>query len=287
MTIEYREHPSRAVHSALGWLIKRWGMSQWLDSVGDMPKPYDPDGLYEWYVVKIPPELKIPSEGANLADPMHMTMMVFSAEDLHPKYRNDLEPGHRFSLCDRELTWGLYSQFDGGALHAKTLEINIPESSQLSPAEPVIRATWVNAVDYCNWLTQSAGAKPSNEFRLPSMAEWNCAAAAGMITDFSFGNYEDLFQEFDWYRDNAKFIKATGSLPPSPSGLFDIHGNVSEIVKNAIESNPNIVRYRGSNWNDSMNLGGSRFDNLKMRLGRSEGLSTLGFRVAHDLGPLE
>jgi serine/threonine protein kinase len=287
MTIEYREHPSRAVHSALGWLIKRWGMSQWLDSVGDMPKPYDPDGLYEWYVVKIPPELKIPSEGANQADPMHMTMMVFSAEDLHPKYRNDLEPGHRFSLCDRELTWGLYSQFDGGALRKKTLEINIPESSQLGPAEPVIRATWVNAVDYCNWLTQSAGAKPSNEFRLPNMAEWNCAAAAGMITDFSFGNYEDLFQEFDWYRDNAKFIKATGSLPPSPSGLFDIHGNVSEIVKNAIESNPNIVRYRGSNWNDSMNLGGSRFDNLKMRLGRSEGLSTLGFRVAQDLGPLE
>jgi eukaryotic-like serine/threonine-protein kinase len=51
----YGSHPSRAVHSALGWLLRRWGQDEAVRRVDETPLDYDESGVREWYVLKIDP----------------------------------------------------------------------------------------------------------------------------------------------------------------------------------------------------------------------------------------
>src|SRR5213076_1064814 len=43
------------------------------------------------------------------------------------------------------------------------------------PAQPVVAVSWFDAVAYCHWLSGVSGRR----FRLPSEAEWECAARGG------------------------------------------------------------------------------------------------------------
>lgn len=51
----YGTHPSRAVHSALGWLLRRWGKGAAVRRVDETHLDYDESGVREWYVLKIIP----------------------------------------------------------------------------------------------------------------------------------------------------------------------------------------------------------------------------------------
>jgi formylglycine-generating enzyme required for sulfatase activity len=67
------------------------------------------------------------------------------------------------------------------------------------------------------------------------------------------------------------------------SGLFDIHGNVSEWVTDASDFNPREKRFHGSNWNSEANQGAPRFESAKMRSLPDLGWSTIGFRMVQEL----
>lgn len=276
----YREHPSRAVHSATGWLMRQWGLNQEVQRVDSTPKEYDPTGTRQWYVVKVQPE----TTGQDAHDALYLTMLVFSSQDVHPKYPIEIKPGHVFALCDREVSWSLYNAMDDGELRLLCLNNpNIERQGGLENSDPVFKVSWIDANDFCNWINRAVGVDANRAFRLPSASEWQCAAAAGMKSAYCFGWDDSFLEEFDWYRKNTKFVQTTAKLPPGMSGLFDIHGNVSEWVTDASDFNPREKRFQGSNWNSDANQGAPRFESAKMRSLPDLGWSTIGFRMVQEL----
>jgi len=100
---------------------------------------------------------------------------------------------------------------------------------------PVETVSWLDATNYCALLTQqelAAGRiSPGSHYRLPTEAEWECAARAGTSTRFSYGddpNFTGLAANA-WYSGNAGFgTHPVGQKLPNPWGLYDMVGNVLE-----------------------------------------------------------
>jgi formylglycine-generating enzyme required for sulfatase activity len=100
---------------------------------------------------------------------------------------------------------------------------------------PVETVSWLDATNYCARLTQqelAAGRiSPVDRYRLPTEAEWECAARAGTTTRFSYGddlNFTALTNHA-WYWFNSKITThPVGQKSPNPRGLFDMEGNVLE-----------------------------------------------------------
>jgi formylglycine-generating enzyme required for sulfatase activity len=101
----------------------------------------------------------------------------------------------------------------------------------------VSSVSWPDATNYCAKLTQrelAAGRIPvGSKFRLPTEAEWECAARAGTTTRFSFGDdpgYTSVNQ-YAWFLDLSNIdltVHPVGQKLPNPWGLYDMHGNVWE-----------------------------------------------------------
>jgi formylglycine-generating enzyme required for sulfatase activity len=102
-------------------------------------------------------------------------------------------------------------------------------------SRPVSNVSWPDATNYCAKLTQrelAAGRIPAgSQYRLPTEAEWECAARAGTSTRFSYGEdpgYTNLTGHA-WYVLNSGFAPhSVGQKLPNPWGLYDMEGNVVE-----------------------------------------------------------
>ena len=115
---------------------------------------------------------------------------------------------------------------------------------------PVEKASWFEAVIFCNKLSALAGLDScytttgevdyfgqdhrkcdysKNGFRLPTEAEWEYACRAGTTTDYCTGDNESDLDHAGWYRKNCDHrTHQVAQKKPNAWGLYDMHGNVWE-----------------------------------------------------------
>jgi formylglycine-generating enzyme required for sulfatase activity len=122
--------------------------------------------------------------------------------------------------------------------------------------DPVVCITWQDAHDYLAWLSARTG----HYYRLPSEAEWEYAARAGTATPYYWGSTAD--HEHANYgpdqgygkgvakgRDRWVYTSPGGAFPPNAFGLYDMSGNVLQMVEDCFHTN-----YAGAPTDGSANL---------------------------------
>jgi formylglycine-generating enzyme required for sulfatase activity/class 3 adenylate cyclase len=172
---------------------------------------------------------------------------------------------------------------------------------------PVVCVNWYDAIAYVGWLSKKTG----QYYRLPTEAEWEYAGRAEGVTGRYFGNASIC--EFANVRDRSKKVlysagqffnecdggffntSPVGSFPPNGFGLYDMIGNVWELVEDcwkfsyvgapsdgtAREAEPCRARVRrGASWNSTerylYSVVTRSADDPELR--RENG----GFRIARD-----
>jgi formylglycine-generating enzyme required for sulfatase activity len=131
---------------------------------------------------------------------------------------------------------------------------------------PVGNVSWYDAALFCNARSKAAGldtvyaftaqCKENQNcpyvlenleihyerfgFRLPTEAEWEYACRAGSTTDFYWGaNYPDISEadDYAWQSKNSnKIMHPIGLKKPNAFGLFDMAGNMAELVNDWLDS---------------------------------------------------
>jgi formylglycine-generating enzyme required for sulfatase activity len=174
---------------------------------------------------------------------------------------------------------------------------------------PVVGVTWNQVQIYSQWLSLRTGAR----YRLPSEAEWEYAARAGVVAAYSWEGGADqacrhanVFDQSgrhsnpQWYWSAAcddGYAKAApvGQFPPNPWGLYDMVGNVWEWVADCWNADYESAPDNGSAWttpecSKRVNRGGGWGNPVStMRLSNRDGdpqnaqSDALGFRIARDV----
>jgi formylglycine-generating enzyme required for sulfatase activity len=155
-----------------------------------------------------------------------------------------------------------------------------------APRQPVVRVSWQQAMQFCQWLGAKAGVKAS----LPTEAQWEYACRAGSATPFWYGDAKTDFSTFanlgdaslralayglrgpkppdlaprdDRFNDGVIVTGEVGIYKANPWGLFDMHGNAWEWTRSAYQAYPYVAGdgreaasgkgmrvVRGGSWND-------------------------------------
>ncbi len=152
---------------------------------------------------------------------------------------------------------------------------------------PVIDISWEDATAYCEWLSKQTGAN----YRLPTEAEWEYTCRASSEAAYCFGDDERQLGDYAWYWKNSEGkTHPVGEKRANAWGLYDVHGNVLEWVRDGYERyskapqrNPSGPEtgsdrvIRGGAWDDAAGNCRSAF---RGRVDPGYRLRNLGFRLA-------
>ena len=183
-------------------------------------------------------------------------------------------PGGRLALGRYEVTVGEYQALafatGGGAGGGCYLAGSNDEGSWRNPGfpqtdrHPVTCVNWDDAQEYISWLSREAGA----EYRLPTEAEWESAAAGTQrgCNAAQTGNFGTC---------------PVGDYGSNGAGLSDMVGNLWEWTEDCWEGDCGHRAMRGGDWavNAQFRRPGARYRNIT---GNRHNYT--GFRVARALG---
>lgn len=113
---------------------------------------------------------------------------------------------------------------------------------------PVESMSWNEVQEFIRRLNEKEG---TNKYRLPSEAEWEYGARAGTTTAYSFGDDKTKLGEYAWYLVNSDGkTHKVGQKKPNQWGLYDMHGNVSEWVRDSWHDTYDGAPTDGSVWEE-------------------------------------
>ena len=114
---------------------------------------------------------------------------------------------------------------------------------------PVTRASWFDAVKWCNARSEKEGLTPvylingsvyrtgmtdptvnsqANGYRLPTDAEWEWAARGGTLSQGFTYSGSNVVGDVAWFSGNASAPQPVKMKSPNELGLYDMSGNVWE-----------------------------------------------------------
>lgn len=176
---------------------------------------------------------------------------------------------------------------------------------------PVESVTWLQAVEFLNLLSAREDLEPAYRvdesvvrwepgaegYRLPTEAEWEWAARAGVKATRPTEMDEKKLAREAWYMLNSSWqLHPVATVAPSAYGLFDMQGNVWEWCWDRYGPYPSgpVIDPRGPEEGDiRVGRGGSAYDSARQcriarrgnRLPAGESNFSVGFRAARDLEP--
>ena len=112
---------------------------------------------------------------------------------------------------------------------------------------PVINVSWRDVHAYTHWLSDQTG----KTYRLPTEAEWEYAARAGTTTKYSWGDnigYNRANCSVCGSRWDNEMTAPVGSFKANGWGLYDMHGNVDEWVRDCWNEDYEGAPTDGSAW---------------------------------------
>ena len=150
-----------------------------------------------------------------------------------------------FYMGKYEITQRQYQKVSGSNPSQNNQGSNLVKDSANMASYPVERITWLDAVIFCNNLSQQEGLTPcykinsptdsfpavcdfsANGWRLPTEGEWEFACRAGSA-NISYG---DIINMGHTNSDTiSKVSFRIGTKTPNAWGIYDMYGNVAEWV---------------------------------------------------------
>ena len=168
-----------------------------------------------------------------------------------------LKPVHQVTVSSFYMDTTLVTQEDYERLTGNNPAFNLGDKRR-----PIERNSWFDAVLYCNLRSKSWGLDTMYTYtglegypgrctnlvnlkidyskhgiRLPSESEWEYACRGG-TTGLTWFNPTEI-DKYDWNKENSGGTSHPVALkPPNPFGLYDINGNVFEMVNDSLGPYP-------------------------------------------------
>ncbi len=151
----------------------------------------------------------------------------------------------RFAMGKYEITQGQWKAIMGN---------NPSKFGDCGDGCPVENVSWNDIQQFINKLNK----KSSQNYRLPTEAEWEYAARAGRTTKYWWG--DTASREYANYgkdtccgglaqgRDEWEYTAPVGQFPANAFGLHDMNGNVWEWVQDVWHSNYDDAPNNGHAW---------------------------------------
>jgi len=202
----------------------------------------------------------------------------------------------QFLIATKEITQAQFNAFKNGQ--------SITKKMSAGNSLPVTDITWIEAAQFCNWLSIQEGLPVFYRFingkyagynqgalgyRLPTEAEWEWLAKKSkrsVSTVYVWGNQTELRDNqgnfadssvkgqqlilFEDYQDGQQALAPVASYRADRSGIFDLDGNVSEWVNdfyttNLPDTSQTYIDYMGSPSGEAWVIKGGNYQAGRLR----------------------